>query len=688
MTIPTTELTLASQHEYEQAVLELSQAARAYHGEGDSPLDDATYDQRLRAVAAWEAAHPDRVSEDSPTQLVGAGPASAGDVAHTTRLLSLGNVFSPGDLLAWGDSVDRRLGRPAAGGWATEVKLDGNAVAARYHGGRLTQIIQRGSGSHGEDISHVIGTIVGLPSRLLKPVTVEVRGEVLFSRDQFEHANEVRLAHGAEAFANARNGASGTLRARNRSYRLPLTFYAYSAVDLPGASFLPRGASHTEVLEVIAAAGVQTIADTPTGVRVVATLAEAQQRIEEIAAQRASLPFEIDGVVVKANDASEQEAAGNGSRTPHWAIAFKLPAVERMTVLKGVTWEVGRTGIIAPTAELEPVEVDGSTVSRATLHNPADIRRRDLHLGDTVTVHKAGDVIPKIEAAVAALRPADAKLVPLPEQCPNCGGAIDKRQERWRCAKGTACRLPALIEYAAERDKLDIDGMGKKYVAALVADGAVADLGDLFSLSVEQLTAASGSAKRGVKLAQQIEQAKALPLNRILCALGILGTGRSMSRRIAVHFGSMENIRGADAAALRQVEGIGAEKAPVIVEQMAELAPVIEKLIAAGVNMSEPSEPQETSGAAAVQRPLEAMTVVVTGKMTGPLDGWGRGDMNALIEKAGGRAGSSVTARTAYLVAAPAAGGKLSTKAVKAQELGVKVLTPEEFAELVSVYLG
>lgn len=397
---------------------------------------------------------------------------------------------------------------------------------------------------------------------------------------------------------------------------------------------------------------------------------------------RAQLPVGIDGVVVKLNEAAEQQEAGVGSRFPHWAIAFKLPAVERQTVLEDVVWEVGRTGVLAPTAVLAPVVIDGSTVTRATLHNPADIRRRDLHIGDTVTVYKAGDIIPRVQAAVVGLRPAGATEVPLPESCPRCGGEISKAQERWRCAQGTACALPALIEYAAGREMLDIDGLGRTYVAALVASGDVTDIADLFTLTPDQLTVASGSSKRAVKLAEQITAAKARPLNRVFCALGVLGTGRSMSRRIARHFGTMDAIRQADAAAMQDVEGIGPEKAPVVVEQVAALAPVIDKLVAAGVNMTEPQDPAAQAGG-----PLDGKVVVVTGKMAGPLDGMGRSEMNALIEKAGGRAGSSVSSRTSVLVSAPSANGKPSSKAVKAAELGVEVITPEAFAELVADYL-
>ncbi|MGW6691087.1 NAD-dependent DNA ligase LigA [Streptomyces sp. NPDC054961] len=674
---------LSSRADYTAALQQLREASQAYYGGEDGLLDDAAYDGLRLSVLAWEAEHPDEVAQDSPTGLVGDGAAPIGDVAHTTRLLSLDNVFDPDGLLAWGASLQRRLGHEPAGGFTVEPKMDGAAVAARYRAGRLEQIITRGDGTHGEDVSHVIGTIDGLPAQLPVPATFEVRGEVLFTQQQFETANEVRGAHGAQVFANPRNGTAGTLRAKDRPYRLEMTFWAYGVVELDGVACAPPGATHAQALAAVARAGVRTTADTPAGLHVVATLAEAQQKVDGIAALRAGLPFGIDGVVIKANDAAEQAAAGFGSRFPYWAIAFKLPAVERQTVLKDVVWDVGRTGVLAPTAILEPVDIDGSTVTRATLHNPADIRRRDLHLGDTVTVYKAGDIIPRVQAAVIGRRPEGAPEVPLPTACPQCGGEIDKSQERWRCAKGTACALPALIEYAAGRDMLDIDGLGRTYVKALIESGDVADVADLFTLTEEQLTTASGSAKRGAKLAEQIAAAKSRPLSRVLCALGVLGTGRSMSRRIAAHFGTMDAIRQADAAAMQEVEGIGGEKAPVIVEQLASLARVIDKLIAAGVTMEEPRQPEAEGGG-----PLAGKTVVVTGKMSGPLASAGRSEMNALIEKAGGRPGSSVNSKTAYLVCAPSASGKPSSKAVKATELGVTVLTPEAFAELVTDYLG
>lgn len=683
---------LTTPGQYQDAIVRVAEAARAYYGgDGDfateSVLDDATYDQLLRRIAEWEQAHPDEMSPDSPTGKVAAGAAPVGDVAHTTPLLSLDNVFSAEELTDWGAGLERRLGGPVAGGWTTEFKLDGAAVAARYENGRLTRVVTRGDGRFGEDISHVIGTIVGLPERLEQPHTFEVRGEVLFTQEQFERANEIRAEHNEKVFSNPRNGTSGTLRAKGRPYTLELTFWAYGAVDLPGETFLPADATYAQILDAVSAAGVRTTKNHPDGMSVVATLTEAQARVDAIQALRPALPFGIDGVVIKANSAAEQRKAGFGSRYPHWAIAYKLPAVERTTKLLGVEWNVGRTGVIAPRAQLEPVDLDGSVVAFATLHNPADIRRRDLHIGDTVTVYKAGDIIPRVQAPVVGLRPEGAEEIPFPEVCPNCGSEIDKSQERWRCVKGAACRLTALISYAAQRDCLDIDGLGRTYVDALVDSGAVKDVADLYTLDQATLTAAAGSEKRGVKLVEEIQAAKDRPLSRQLCALGIRNTGRRLSQRIAAYFGSMDAVRAADAEAMQEVEGIGMEKAPGIVAALAELGPVIDKMIAAGATMTEPVD--EAAG----QGPLvgddgKPMKVVVTGRMTGPLADLGRSAMNDLIKRAGGKDGGSVSAQTAYLVAAPTASGKPSSKAAKAQELGVKVLTPEEFADLVSDHLA
>ncbi|MBB5128290.1 NAD-dependent DNA ligase LigA [Streptomyces griseoloalbus] len=682
---------------YAQAVEDAVSAAAAYYKGGTSPLDDDTYDRLVRGIADWEAEHPGQTLPGSPTGKV-AGGAVEGDVPHTVPMLSLDNVFSAEEFTAWTASLSRRIGRDARR-FSVGPKLDGLAIAARYSGGRLTRLITRGDGTAGEDVSHAIGTIEGLPEKLDEPVTVEVRGEVLMTADQFAHANEVRTGHGGQPFANPRNAAAGTLRARERVYTVPMTFFGYGLLPLPdtGTALAERlnELAHSELMALAADLGVHTSARTAVPDIVAETPEEVLVRVKEIAALRAELPFGIDGIVIKADLAADRQAAGSGSRAPRWAIAYKLPAVEKITRLLEVEWNVGRTGIIAPRGVLEPVVIDGSTITYATLHNPADITRRDLRLGDHVMVHRAGDVIPRIEAPVAHLRTGEEQPIEFPAQCPRCGSDIDTGEERWRCAQGRNCHLVASLAYAAGRDQLDIEGLGATRVVQLVEAGLVADLADLFGLRRDQLLALERMGETSTdNLLAAIAKAKEQPLSRVLCALGVRGTGRSMSRRIARYFATMDTLRAADAEAMQRVEGIGAEKAPSIVAELAELAPLIDKLAAAGVNMTEPgatppppadAAPDGDGPAAAPAEggPLDGMTVVVTGAMTGSLEKLSRNEMNELVERAGGRSSSSVSKKTTLVVAGEGAGSKRA----KAEQLGVRLATPDEFATLVAAFL-
>ncbi|MEU8331671.1 NAD-dependent DNA ligase LigA [Micromonospora sp. NPDC048839] len=681
---------LADEAAYLEAVAQARKAADAYYGSGESDLDDETYDRLLRGITAWEDAHPGQIAVDSPSQQVAAG-VTTGDVAHPVPMLSLGNVFSDEDLTAWAVSLERRLGGVAVAGWAVEPKLDGVALAARYREGRLVQLVTRGDGMTGEDVSHAMGDIVGLPMTLTEPVTVEVRGEVLMTEEQFAAANELRIAHGATAFANRRNASSGSLRAKDRAYRIGQTFLAYAALTHPEHTDDPGLAAltHTELIARLADLGLGTMADTPLATRTYVTLDQVVNRVREIGALRAGLDIELDGAVIKADSPADQIRAGMGSRTPHWATAFKFPAAQKITVLRAVEWSVGRTGVIAPRAVLDPVDVAGTTITYATLHNPADITRRGLMLGDHVIVYRAGEVIPRVEGAVAGLRTGTEQPIDFPELCPRCGSGIDRSQERWRCARGRSCGQKEAIRYAVARDALDIDGLGEKIIVQLVDKGLIEDFADLFTLTRDQLlTLDRMGAKSADNLMAAIETAKTKPLNRVFCALGVLGTGRSMSLRIAAHFGSMQAIRDADAVALEQVNGIGNEKAPVIVEELADLAPVIDKLVAAGVNLDQPgfvpAAPTDAEGDAEAsaqeaksELPLAGMTVVVTGAMTGPLSDLSRTEMTELIARAGGRASSSVSARTHLVVAGEKAGSKLD----KARALGIETVTPEELAQ-------
>ncbi|GAA2401478.1 NAD-dependent DNA ligase LigA [Actinomadura vinacea] len=678
---------IGDQAAYADAVQTAVAAAAAYYGEGDSSLDDDAYDRLVRGIAAYEAEHPEHVLPDSPTGKV-AGGAVVGDVPHTVPMLSLDNVFSAEGLEGWIGGLERRIDREVAV-WSVEPKLDGLAISARYRDGRLVQLVTRGDGAAGEDVSHGIGMVTGLPGRLAEPVTVELRGEVLMTRAQFEDANAARTGAGNPAFANPRSAAAGSLRARDRDYQVEMTFFAYGALPLDGTAHDLRERllelAHSEIMTLIAGWGARTTAVTPVAGITCTGLPEIQKQVELIAGLRQELEFGIDGIVIKADLAADQRAAGNSSRAPRWAIAYKLPATEKITKLVGVEWNVGRTGIIAPRAVLEPVEVDGSVITYATLHNAGDIARRDLKIGDHVTVYKAGDVIPRVEAPVAHLRTGQEEPIPIPEACPRCGDAIDDSQKRWRCVRGRACHAIASVRYAVGRDQLDIEGLGENRIDQLVEADLISDFADLFTLERAPLLELERMGETSTdNLLAAIEGAKAKPLNKVFCALGVRGTGRSMSRRIARHFATMDDIRAADAEAFQEVDGIGPEKAPVLVEEIAELAPLIDKLVAAGVNMTEPgATPPAAKAETEAEGPLAGMSVVVTGSMSGPLAELSRNEMNELIERAGGRASSSVSARTSLLVA----GEKAGSKKAKAEKLGVEVTTPEDFAARVADHL-
>ncbi|GAB3283458.1 NAD-dependent DNA ligase LigA [Kineosporia babensis] len=704
--------TVLPREEYEQAVATARSAASLYYGTGAAAdavveesadvtvLDDATYDALVRDIAATEAAHPDWQVQASPTQVVG---GEAGDVEHSAPMLSLDNVFSSAELAEWHTSLAKRLDR--APRYVVEPKFDGLALAARYQNGELVQLITRGDGVHGEDVTFAAPAIVGLPATLTQPLTLEVRGEVMLTDAQFAAANELRLANDDKPFVNPRNGVAGSLRgSKDRSYVIPMTFFAYQLLPLPETYPGTRpdaDLDYSAGIALLGELGVSTAATSSARIAVAETIEAAQEYIDSLLSRRADLGLGIDGAVIKADSPADREQAGSSSRAPRWGIAFKFPADSRLTTLEEVIWQVGRTGVITPRARVTPVFVGGTTVTYATLHNPNDLARQGLMIGDTVMVLRAGEVIPRIEGAVVSARTGNETPIPAPEVCPNCSGEIDRSQERWRCKRGRTCALPQAVRYATARDCWDIESVGEKLVRQLVDNGLVTDVADIFAITEEQLLGLERMGRTSAaKVLTEVEKAKSQPLARTLTALGVRGTGRSMSRRIARYFATMEAIQAADAAAFEEVDGIGPEKAPVIVEELVELAPVIEKLRAAGVSMTEPgatgrpvrtddadqaddagedttSEPGEASARPLAGEDGKPMTVVVTGKMTGPLEAFSRNEMSELIERAGGKASSAVSKNTSLLVAADEG----SSKYKKAQSLGVPIESPEEFAQ-------
>jgi DNA ligase (NAD+) len=667
---------------YEEAIAEIRAAATTYYSGSELRMDDATYDALIARVAATEAAHPEWKAEDTPTEVVAAGAGVVGDVEHSSPMLSLDNVFDEETLRRWGARLERLLGRPA-GGYTVEPKIDGLAIAARYVDGALTLVATRGDGRAGEDVTGQARRAVGLPARLAEPVTVEIRGEVFMTDADFVEANRLRTGHGEPAFAHPRSAAAGTLRAVDRAYDAPLSFLAYAVQSPEGGDSEP--VPHSAAMARLSELGVATTATSSAGMPLCASLDEVLAAVATLEARRGELGFGVDGAVIKADLPADREQAGFSSRAPRWGIAYKFPADTRTTRLLGIEVQVGRTGIITPVAVLEPVVVSGVTVTSATLHNFDDLARRNVRVGDTVFVRRAGDVIPEITGAKLDDRPADSVAFEPPAVCPRCDGEIDRSQKRWRCTRGRACGAHESLAYYTARDSMDIEGLGDKIINMLVAAGLVTDPADLYDLEVATLVGLDrmGEVSAG-KLVANIEASKQRPLSRVLTGLGVRMTGRSISRRLARHFGTMAALTAATAEDLQRVDGIGPERAVTIAAELAELAPVIAKLTERGVNMTEPGSPAlEAHTVPAELLPLckpdgTPMTVVVTGSVPGLT----RNEGNEAVETLGGKSSGSVSKRTDLVVVGDGAG----SKAEKAEQLGVPILPADRFAALLQAH--
>ncbi|MEU7866990.1 NAD-dependent DNA ligase LigA [Dactylosporangium sp. NPDC049140] len=669
--------------DYRTAIERVRAAAAAYYSGPDLDMDDADYDALMHRVAATETAHPEWKSEDSPTEVVAAGAGVVGDVVHTEPMLSLDNVFDEETLRRWAARLDKLLGRPAAG-YTVEPKIDGLAIAARYEAGRLVQVATRGDGRAGEDVTGQARRAAGLPETLAEPVTIEVRGEVFMTEADFEIANAMRTGTGEPPFAHPRSAAAGTLRAQDRTYDAPMSFLAYGVRGLGDG---PHSAAMAELNRL----GIASTAGTP----VCATIDEILVAVKELNENRAALGYGIDGAVIKADQPADRDLAGSSSRAPRWGIAYKFPPDTRTTRLKAIEVQIGRTGVITPVAVLEPVQISGVIVTSATLHNFDDLVRRNVRPGDTVFVRRAGDVIPEITGAKLDERPADSVPFEPPATCPRCGGEIDRTQKRWRCTTGRACGAREALSYYASRDCLDIEGLGGKIIDMLIAAGRVTDPADLYDLDVPTLLTFDrmGEVSAG-KLVAAIQASRSQPLGRVLTGLGVRMTGRSMSRRLAAHFGTMDALLAASPLDLQEVEAVGPERAVTIAAELAELRPVIERLAARGVNMAEPnfrprpaaspsfpsdSDSALTKSEPGVRLPLQKedgtpMTVVVTGSVPGLT----RNEGNEAVERLGGRSSGSVSKKTDLVVVGEGAG----SKAAKAEGLGVEIMPAETFAEL------
>ena len=639
----------------------------------DSPeIADAEYDRLMEELRAIEADHPELQSPESPTQRVGAGPAAEfAVVRHGVPMLSLANAFTADALRAWHERITRLLGREVRE-FTIEPKIDGLAIMLRYERGRFNVGATRGDGFQGEDITANLKTIRTVPLSLhdSPPSSLEVRGEVYLSRAAFRKINDERAAAGPPLFANPRNCAAGSVRQLDSriTARRPLDVFIYALGEARG--WQPR--TQWEMLEAFLKWGfkinpnnrrVETIDD------VVAACAEWEHR-------RETLDYEIDGVVVKVNDLDVQSELGAVGREPRWAIAFKFPPVQATTVLRSIEVNVGRTGSLNPFAVLEPVQVGGVTISQATLHNEDDIRRKDIRVGDTVLVHRAGEVIPQVIGPILSKRPADAAPYELPKECPVCHSPVVRTEGEAmaRCAGGFAkcvAQRFELLKHFVGRGAMDIETVGEKLAWSLIQNQLVYDPSDLYPLTKDQLTALE---RMGDKSAQNvldnIEASKQRTLTRVLYALGIRYVGYQTAELLARAFGTMERVRAASLDDVLSVEGIGPKIAESVHAWFHELEnlKLVDKLAAAGVNMSE--------DATTLGGPLAGLTIVVTGR----LERHSRTQIEQRIKELGGAVGDSVSKKTSYLVAGDDAGSKLA----RAQKLGTPILDEAGFEALIA----
>ena len=630
----------------------------------DAPtVADAEYDRLFRELQALEQQHPALITPDSPTQRVGARPAQGfAEVRHEIPMLSLDNAFDEDELRDFDRRVRERLGEEDID-YMAETKLDGLAISILYEQGLLVRAATRGDGSTGEDVTHNVRTIKSVPLRLHgknSPRVLEVRGEVFMGMAGFLAMNRKQEQEGGKVFANPRNAAAGSLRqldpvvTRDR----PLQFYAYGVGRLDSKQSLRTQA---QTLERLRDWGLPVSHEG----RVVGGVQACLDYYAQLSARRADLPYQIDGIVYKVNRLDWQERLGTVSRAPRWAIAYKFPPEEAVTRVLDIEVQVGRTGALTPVARLEAVAVGGVTVTNATLHNEEEVQRKDVRVGDRVTIRRAGDVIPEVVGVLREPRRRRGKPFHMPKKCPVCGSAAVREEEEAvvRCTGGIYCPAQCIrsIQHFASRRAMDIEGLGEKLVQQLYEQGHVRNLADVYELTREQL---AGLERMGEKSADNLlaalEKSKAARLDRFLYALGIREVGEATALALAVHFGGLDRIRQASVEELMAVPDVG----PVVAGHVhaffreAHNNQVIKRLLAAGVHWDEFS--------VAADRPLQGQTFV----LTGTLSGMTRDEAKQHLLTLGAKVSGSVSKNTDYVVAGASPGSKLT----RAQQLGVKVL--------------
>jgi DNA ligase (NAD+) len=638
----------------------------------DSPeISDAEYDRLMRRLQQLEAEHPGLLIPDSPTQRVGAAPLEEfGTVEHRLPLLSLANVFSNEELLAWYKRVLNMRGKQDFD-FVCEIKMDGLAVALTYVDGKLASGATRGDGYRGEDVTQNLRTIKSIPLSVPKdaPPRFEVRGEVYLPKAGFKKLNDDRAREGLPPFVNPRNAAAGSIRQLDPrvTAQRPLDIYVYALGYAEGRA-VPD--THWGRMEYLKSLGFKT---NPRNRRC-RTIEEVEAYHRDVEEHRASLPYETDGIVAKIDSIAIQDSLGYVAREPRWAVAYKFPAEQATTVLKDIGINVGRTGSLNPYAILEPVFVGGVTIQSAALHNEDDIKRKDIRIGDTVYVQRAGDVIPEIVGPVVSKRTGAERIFTMPTRCPACGAEVLKMEgEAMHRCTNAACPAQALEKIKHFVGAMDIDGVGEKLCAVFFEKGLVKDAADIYYITREQLLGLERMGEKSAdKVLKSIEGSRVRPLAQVLFALGIPNVGGETATLLASRYLSLDKLAGATEEELQSIPSIG----PKISESIAAFfrqegnRNIIDKLKKAGVKLEE-----EPSQARAGDLPLAGKEFIITGKLASST----RSEAEAKVKALGGMAGSSVTRKTNYVVVGEDPGSKLD----KARSLGINVLSEEEFLKMI-----
>ena len=653
-------------NEIEQRIAELTQLLHEY-GHAyyvlDKPLvPDATYDELMQELIALEEANPSLISPDSPTQRVG-GAVLEGfkKVTHRYPMLSLSNAFGEEDLRDFDRKIRQAIGDHFS--YVCELKIDGLAISLRYEEGRFVQGATRGDGQVGEDITSNLKTIRAVPLRLKEPVTIEVRGEAYMPKKSFESLNAARAEKGEELFANPRNAAAGSLRQLDPKIAASrnLSMFIYG---IGGDGEAYGIDSHGEMLEYLANLGFPSNRER----QACATIEEVMAFINKWTEERPNLPYEIDGIVIKVNRFAHQDELGFTAKSPRWAIAYKFPAEEVTTKLLDIDLTVGRTGVITPTAILTPVQVAGTTVSRASLHNEDLIKEKDIRIGDTVIVRKAGDIIPQVVGVILAERPEGTTPYEYPKTCPVCGGEVVRIEGdvALRCVNPTcSAQIAEGIKHFVSRNAMNVDGLGEKVVEQLLREGYIANVADLYLLQVEQLVELERMGeKSATNLVEALEKSKDNSLERLLFGLGIRHVGEKAAKILAAEYETMDALMKADVADLTNIHEIGDKMAESIVAYFAneEVQTLIARLKDVGVNMVYKGKKVVVEAGA---NPFAGKTIVLTGKLAQLT----RNEAKAKIEELGGTVAGSVSKKTDLVIAGEDAGSKLE----KAQSLGIEI---------------